>query len=67
MGNLLVEAGVILHAAYGGTEFGMTTKLSPPADKDSKDWEYMQFNDHMNTRWVPQGDGTFELQLLVCV
>ncbi|KAG6885392.1 putative NRPS-like protein biosynthetic cluster [Termitomyces sp. T159_Od127] len=64
MGNLLVEAGVTLHATYGGTEFGMNTRLLPPADKDPKDWEYMQFNDHMNTRWAPQGDGTFELQLL---
>ncbi|KAH0588812.1 Polyketide synthase HetM [Termitomyces sp. J132] len=64
MGNLLVEAGVILHATYGGTEFGMNTRFAPPINKDVKDWEYMQFNDHMNTRWVPQGDGTFELQFL---
>ncbi|KAG6902725.1 hypothetical protein C0995_012389 [Termitomyces sp. Mi166 len=64
MGNLLVEGGVTLHATYGGTEFGMNTTFTPSADKDPKDWEYMEFNDRMNTRLVSQGDGTFELQLL---
>ncbi|KAH0578471.1 hypothetical protein H2248_003619 [Termitomyces sp. 'cryptogamus'] len=64
MGNLLVEAGVPLQPSYGGTEFGMCTTFVPPAGKDPKDWQYMQFNDHMRTRWAPQGDGSFELQLL---
>ncbi|KAG6878149.1 hypothetical protein C0993_011567 [Termitomyces sp. T159_Od127] len=64
MGDLLVEAGVKLNATYGGTEFGFTATFLPHADKDPKDWEYMKFNDQMKPRWVAQGDGTFELQLL---
>lgn len=67
MGDLLVDAGVKLNVTYGGTEFGINTTFLPSPDKDPKDWEYMQLNDQMNPRWVPQGDGTFELQLLVCV
>ncbi|KAG6877487.1 putative NRPS-like protein biosynthetic cluster [Termitomyces sp. T32_za158] len=64
MGDLLVEAGVKLNATYGGTEFGINTTFLPSADKDPKDWQYMQLNDKMKPRWVPQGDGTFELQLI---
>ncbi|KAG6907803.1 putative NRPS-like protein biosynthetic cluster [Tephrocybe rancida] len=62
MGKLLVEAGVRLHAMYGGTEFGMSTRFTPVTAKD--DWEYMQFQDYLNIRWAPQGDGTFECQFL---
>ncbi|KAG5336312.1 hypothetical protein C0989_012197 [Termitomyces sp. Mn162] len=63
--KLLNEAGVILRPLYGGTEFGINTRLTPIAIKDPEDWEYMQFHDFLNIRWVPQGDGSFECQFLV--
>ncbi|KAG5723894.1 Linear gramicidin synthase subunit D [Termitomyces sp. T112] len=62
--KLLNEAGVILRPLYGGTEFGINTRLTPIAIKDPEDWEYMQFHDFLNIRWVPQGDGSFECQFL---
>lgn len=33
--------------------------------KTKWDWEWMAFKDSMKLRWIPQGDGTFELHLLV--
>lgn len=33
--------------------------------KTSADWDWLTFPDYLERRWIPQGDGTFELQLLV--
>lgn len=58
---------------FGATEVGAPTLLfdtddSRGADADVKtsaDWSWMQFSDRVKTRWVDQGDGTYELQFLV--
>ncbi|KAG6878153.1 hypothetical protein C0993_011571 [Termitomyces sp. T159_Od127] len=63
-GNLLSKAGVTLRPLYGGTEFGINTRFTPLALDDPEDWEYMQFHEHMNIRWMPQGDGSYECQFL---
>ncbi|KAF5371510.1 hypothetical protein D9615_009619 [Tricholomella constricta] len=63
LGNLLVNAGVRLHSIYGGTEFGAPAHIMP-LEGDEKDWEYVRFHERAKVRWVPQGDGTFELQFL---
>ncbi|PCH33942.1 acetyl-CoA synthetase-like protein [Wolfiporia cocos MD-104 SS10] len=73
-GTKLVEAGVYLCSVYGGTEFGAHSAtfdtepgtLNNPAGKTRQDWQWMQFTDQVNTRWVPQGDGAFELVFLTC-
>ncbi|KAI0079020.1 acetyl-CoA synthetase-like protein, partial [Panus rudis PR-1116 ss-1] len=74
-GGKLTKAGVKLFPVYGGTEFGATTRmldtddshgLDAPDVKTSADWAWMQFIDLCKTRWIPQGDGTFELQFLTC-
>lgn len=65
LGNILSKAGVTLRPLYGGTEFGINTRFTPIALNDTDDWEYMQFHDHMNIRWIPQGDGSYECQFLV--
>ncbi|KAG6835248.1 putative NRPS-like protein biosynthetic cluster [Arthromyces matolae] len=63
-GDLLVDAGVRLRSAYGGTEFGSPGNITS-LDGEDKDWEYIRFgSDRVNIRWVPQGDGTFECQFL---
>ncbi|KAG6902731.1 hypothetical protein C0995_012395 [Termitomyces sp. Mi166 len=49
LGNLLSEAGVMLRPLYGATEIGINTRYIPIAIKDPEDWEYMQFQDHMNS------------------
>lgn len=69
----MVNAGVKLHAVYGGTEFGAHTLIlddddSQGADspvKTSKDWAWMRFPDTVKLRWIPQGDDTYELEFLV--
>ncbi|KAH0581547.1 hypothetical protein H2248_011256 [Termitomyces sp. 'cryptogamus'] len=64
VGNHLGAAGVRLNPIYGGTEFGVVSHLLPLKDCPM-DWEYLRFYNHTKPRWIPQGDGTFELQLLV--
>lgn len=77
-GEKLVAAGVPVCNVYGGTEYGAHTTVfdvdytqeqDPKAETDAKtkeDWEYLAFSDYVKTRWAPQGDGTYELQFLVC-
>ena len=72
-GTALVEAGVRLCQWYGGTEFGTPGKVFDLDESDNPspdarvplDWEWLSFTDSVDIRWVPQGDGTFELQFLV--
>lgn len=64
VGDRLVEAGVHLVPVYGGTEFGPPSSfLKGPMNKE--DWEYIFFSQFVKTRWIDQGDGTYELQFLV--
>lgn len=70
-GDKLVNAGIPLVTAYGGTEFGAPT-LAYPDDqsvdspiKPNKDWMWLRFMDTPNIRWVPEGDGTYELHIIV--
>lgn len=73
IGQKLVSAGAQLFPMYGGTEYGAHVRVfdidrAAPADapvKTAADWEWMTFSDRVDIRWVPQGDGTFELQFLV--
>lgn len=72
-GEKLVAAGVPLYSVYGGTEYGSHAKVfnvdytqgPDPYVKSKEDWEYVSFPDSIKSRWVPQGDGTYELQFLV--
>jgi hypothetical protein len=72
-GDKLVAAGVKLYMCYGGTEYGVHTKILDAEDssatdanaKTSADWEWVRFPDSMKCRWVPQGNGTYELHCLV--
>ena len=72
-GDKLVAAGVKLYSCYGGTEYGVHTKIldaddsqGPDANvKTSADWEWVAFPDSMECRWDPQGDGSYELQCIV--
>lgn len=66
-GNKLVEAGVPLQVVYGGTEFGVHSRLFGGDDSrgPSTEWQWVAFPDYLNCKWVAQGDGTFELHFLV--
>ncbi|CCM02157.1 uncharacterized protein FIBRA_04235 [Fibroporia radiculosa] len=73
-GRKLVAGGVRLFACYGATEFGTLTRLfdddvdgPSPVGKTRDDWEWMQMPKECIPRWIAQGDGTFELQLLPSV
>ncbi|KAF7343921.1 General substrate transporter [Mycena venus] len=63
LGNSLVEAGVNLRDLYGATEFGAVTSVVP-LEGDERDWDWVRFADEVTLQWDPQGDGTFECQLL---
>lgn len=73
-GAKLTAAGVHLCAIYGATEAGSTTRTFDTDDsqgldadvKTTADWAWMQFGDHVKIRWVPQGDGSYELVYLTC-
>ena len=74
IGDELISKGVPLYPWYGGTEFGPPTNVfdiddstSPsPMAKAWEDWDWLSFSSLVNCRWIPEGDGTYELQLLVC-
>ncbi|KAJ4469195.1 putative aminoadipate reductase [Lentinula aciculospora] len=61
-GDYLISCGVHLRAIYGLTEAGSPTTWS--LDDGFEDWSWHTFPDSPHVRWVPQGDGTFELQFL---
>ncbi|KZP17736.1 acetyl-CoA synthetase-like protein [Athelia psychrophila] len=64
-GDALSRTGVKIVHQYGATELGMVTKiLLGTAERSPEDWNYMQFSDKVNVRWVPQADGSFESQFL---
>lgn len=72
-GNKLISEGIKLCIVYGSTEagssiqgFDLDDSRGPDAPwRTSADWEWMKFADYVKPRWVPQGDGTYELHLLV--
>ncbi|KAJ3525806.1 hypothetical protein NM688_g8348 [Phlebia brevispora] len=71
-GNKLAAAGVKFFAVYGATEFGAYTDVFDADDsqgpdapvKTSADWAWFSFCDRVKPRWIPQGDGSYELQFL---
>ncbi|KAE9385220.1 hypothetical protein BT96DRAFT_1026658 [Gymnopus androsaceus JB14] len=56
----LISRGVVIASMYGGTEFGVVTKLR----MDTNTWQYFEFVKGINLRWVAQADGTYEAQFL---
>lgn len=72
-GAKLVAAGVNFFAVYGTTESGVHTKAFDADDsqgvdgpaRSSDDWQWLSFGDNVKCRWVPEGDGSYELQFLV--
>lgn len=64
-----------VYACYGGTEYGAHSIVFDADDsqgpdapvKTSMDWQWMAFPDYVRCRWVPQGDGNYECQFLVCL
>ena len=73
-GDKLAASGVLLTPVYGATEVGAITRSFDMDDsqgfdanvKTSRDWAWFQLSRSTKPRWVPEGDGTFELQFLVC-
>ncbi|KZT04547.1 acetyl-CoA synthetase-like protein [Laetiporus sulphureus 93-53] len=72
-GDKLVANGVRLFSCYGATEFGTLTCIydddvdaPSPIGKTRHDWQWMAIPSDAKPRWIPQGDGTYELQFLAC-
>jgi hypothetical protein len=67
VGDALVARGCHLTPAYGGTEFGIITRIhSALKRKIPEEWSWIELYPNVNPKWRPEGDGTFELQLLPC-
>ncbi|KAG2103392.1 putative aminoadipate reductase [Suillus discolor] len=63
MGNALVDAGINIFPHYGSTEIGPVTPLFRYG-VEKKLWDWLQFTPNVKTRWVDQGDRTYECQIL---
>ncbi|KIJ16100.1 hypothetical protein PAXINDRAFT_11143, partial [Paxillus involutus ATCC 200175] len=64
VGDALWAAGVPLCGSYGGTEFGSPVAIADKKDIADGDWGWMRFGDDIEVRWAPQGDDTYECQVL---
>ncbi|KAJ7613299.1 acetyl-CoA synthetase-like protein [Mycena polygramma] len=65
VGDSLYSQGVNIIPLYGGTEFGPPPDIrKTKADEDAGEWQWFRFSARTNIRWVPEGDGIFELQFL---
>ncbi|KAJ7776525.1 putative aminoadipate reductase [Mycena maculata] len=63
IGDALTEAGLHLLCGYGSTETGPISTVIQ-YDGDAKEWAWFRVADVVKVRWAPQGDGTFECQVL---
>ncbi|KAJ7484451.1 putative aminoadipate reductase [Mycena latifolia] len=63
LGSFLHGSGVKLRGVYGATETGPICFVTA-LEGDEQEWEWYRFADQVKVRWVPQGDGTFECQLM---
>ncbi|KAH7890602.1 putative nonribosomal peptide synthetase [Phlebopus sp. FC_14] len=64
IGDALCAAGVPVGVEYGGTEFGCPVGVPHKQDIADGDWLWMRLTDDVKVRWVPQGDDTYECQIL---
>jgi hypothetical protein len=64
MGRALADAGVKITSVYGTTEVGIITCVFRN-EEDQKLWDWLRFSRNSKIRWVSQGDGTSECQVLV--
>ncbi|KAI9458226.1 acetyl-CoA synthetase-like protein [Boletus coccyginus] len=64
VGNALWAAGVNICIVYGGTEFGTPVSSRGRGETADGEWMWMRFSEDVQVRWMPQGDGTYECQVL---
>ncbi|KIJ16134.1 hypothetical protein PAXINDRAFT_76105 [Paxillus involutus ATCC 200175] len=64
VGDSLWAAGVPLCTNYGGTEFGSPFSVADKKDIAGGDWGSVRVADDIKVRWAPQGDDTYECQVL---
>ncbi|KAH7929522.1 putative aminoadipate reductase [Leucogyrophana mollusca] len=64
IGDALHAAGVPIATEYGGTEFGCPVLMPTRKHLADGDWLWLRFSDNVDIRWVPQGDDTYECQIL---
>ncbi|KAN0080413.1 hypothetical protein V8E55_009979 [Tylopilus felleus] len=64
IGNALWAAGANISIAYGGTEFGSPLSARSRSEVQHGEWMWVQFSEDIQARCVPQGNGTYECQVL---
>jgi hypothetical protein len=63
--DTLVRAGCTVSSVYGGTEFGPVTRLFHSIARPPGALDWCEFGPKITKRWRDDGDGKFELELLV--
>nr|F8P9P5.2 RecName: Full=Adenylate-forming reductase Nps11; AltName: Full=Benzoic acid reductase; AltName: Full=Nonribosomal peptide synthase-like enzyme 11; Short=NRPS-like [Serpula lacrymans var. lacrymans S7.9]ANX99775.1 benzoic acid reductase [Serpula lacrymans] len=63
VGNALASVGVPLVNVYGGTECGGLNSMFRRKDEVC-DWVWINLSPRVMFRWVPQGEGLYECQIL---
>jgi hypothetical protein len=64
IGDELTDKGVNIYPGYGSTETGFMNVIFPREPR-GKDWEYFEFTDHIKPGLLDDGDGHFEMHLIV--
>ncbi|KAJ7636277.1 putative aminoadipate reductase [Roridomyces roridus] len=65
VGDYLVSQGCNVVPIYGGTEFGSANDVvKTPQEHDPYEWAWIKVASRVTIRWMPQGDNTYECQIL---
>jgi hypothetical protein len=63
VGDLYVAHGCKVRCGFGTTEVGIITRTHVH-ELTPEEWAWCEFASNVDVRWRPEGDGTFELQIL---
>lgn len=67
VGDFLVDRGVNVVQAYGGTEFSIASHLSRDRRRCDEDWAWIEIAPNVPLRWLEHtigGETLYELQVL---
>ncbi|KAF9255732.1 hypothetical protein L218DRAFT_847541, partial [Marasmius fiardii PR-910] len=64
IGDKVVSEGISVIPEYGAVDTG-TLSTWFPKSSPGEDWEYFQFSGHLDVKFIPHGDDTYEVVLMV--
>ncbi|KAF9258553.1 acetyl-CoA synthetase-like protein [Marasmius fiardii PR-910] len=63
IGDKVVSEGISVITEYGAVDTG-TLSTWFPKSSPGEDWEYFQFSGHLDVKFIPHGDDTYEVVLM---